>query len=100
MVQGGHLTRALLPASLRLLWAPSRRIEITDKKSRKDTGAVCTSQRSHEVGVNVSCRKQRLSASVVAVLLAAHGDEIITSDPKDLRSLCEAAQLQVDLIVI
>lgn len=34
------------------------------------------------------------------VLLATHGDEIVTSDPADLRSLCEAAQLQVDLIVV
>ena len=32
------------------------------------------------------------------VLLAEHGDEIITSDPDDLRALCEAAHLQVDLI--
>ena len=34
------------------------------------------------------------------VLLAAHGDEIVTSDPEDLRALCEVAGVQVDLIVV
>ncbi|MBW3604719.1 MAG: twitching motility protein PilT [Actinobacteria bacterium] len=34
------------------------------------------------------------------VLLAADGDEIVTSDPRDLRLLAEAAATQVDLIPV
>ena len=42
-----------------------------------------------------------LSADVVdaaIVLLASDGDEIATSDPDDLRILCSAASLSVDLL--
>lgn len=34
------------------------------------------------------------------VLLAVDGDEIVTSDPGDLRQLAEAANVQVDLIPV
>jgi hypothetical protein len=34
------------------------------------------------------------------VLLASDGDEVLTSDPSDLRVLCESANLSVDLIPI
>jgi hypothetical protein len=46
--------------------------------------------------------KSRTSDVVDAsvVLLATDGDEILTSDPNDLRILCEAASLGVDLIPV
>ena len=52
------------------------------------------------VGQLLAKARQSDVIDAAVVLLATHGDEIVTSDPTDLRSLCVAAQLQVDLIVV
>jgi hypothetical protein len=45
-----------------------------------------------------SGQSDAIDASVVC--LAADGDEILTSDPSDLRALAEAAGIYIDLIPI
>ena len=42
----------------------------------------------------------RLIAGVEIVCLAADGDDIMTSDPGDLRALAEAADIHVELISV
>jgi hypothetical protein len=34
------------------------------------------------------------------VCLAADGDDILTSDPSDLRALAQAAEIHVDLVLV
>ena len=57
-------------------------------------------QRGRRAG-NLLARSRTADVIDAAVVqLATDGDEIITSDPQELRVLCEASSLSVDLLVV
>jgi hypothetical protein len=81
--RGGHGRQALVA---RLL-AGVLVVPIDDRLGRRAGGLLARSGQSDAIGAAVVC-------------LAADGDDILTSDPGDLRELAEAAGIHVDLIPV
>ncbi len=57
-------------------------------------------QRGRRAGTLLARSRTTDVIDAAVVQLAVDGDEIVTSDPGDLRILCEASRLSVDLLVV
>jgi hypothetical protein len=57
-------------------------------------------QLGRRAGLLLARSGQRDAIDAAVVCLAADGDDILTSDPGDLRVLAEAADIHIDLIPV
>jgi hypothetical protein len=81
------------------VWRGGRQVPVARLLAGTDVAAI-DDPLGRRAGLLLARSGQRDAIDATVVCLAADGDDILTSDPGDLRVLAEAADIHIDLIPV